>query len=257
MKEIYKTVPSFPDYKVSNKGNVISYRKQNNPKKINPYINYSGYYEISVYVGKKLYKRRVHSLMAEAFLGFKYVSHKSGVINHIDGNKLNNDLNNLEIISSRKNTTHSILENKGYIGTYDIERNKYVSYFRLRGEKIFIGRFDSKEQVTEVYNYCLKISKECNTAKELKNRIKEKFKIVKAKTGRKGKTNFSGVSFQKNRTSPWRAEIRMNKKNISLGNYPTKEQAIEIKKIADDNINLFNEAQQFRELCKNIFNNKN
>lgn len=257
MEEIYKTIPSFPDYKVSNKGNVISYKYKNKPKKINPFINYNGYYEISVYVGKKLFKRRVHSLMAEAFLGFKYVSHKSGVINHIDGNKLNNDINNLEIVSSRKNTTHSILETKGYIGTYDIERNKYVSYFRLRGEKIFIGRFDSKEQVTEVYNYCLKISKECNTAKELKNKVKEKFKIVKAKTGRKGKTKFSGVSFQQNRANPWRAEIRMNNKNISLGNYPTKEQAIEVRKIADDKITLFKTSEQFRKLCKSFLNENN
>lgn len=252
MKEIYKTIPSFPRYKVSNLGNVISYMNEENPKKINPYINHKGYLEISIYSGKKMLKRRVHSLVAEAFLGFKYVSHKSGVVNHIDEDKLNNRLDNLEIISSRKNTTYSILEKKGYIGGYDSNRNKYLSYFRLKGKKVFLGRFDTEKEANDIYHYCLKISKECNTPKELKNKVKEKFNIKRKKPGRKNNSGFSGVSFQKNRANPWRSEIRINNKNYSLGNYLLKEDAIKVKKIANNNIEKFSTPEQFREYCKNL-----
>ena len=48
----------------------------------------------------------IHTIVAEQFIGVVY---KTGLtVNHIDGNKLNNSADNLEIITSPENTRHAI-----------------------------------------------------------------------------------------------------------------------------------------------------
>lgn len=53
----------------------------------------------------KLTSRTVHSLMAVAFLG-GYPTPKH-VVNHIDGNKSNNNISNLEVVTQKQNTQHA------------------------------------------------------------------------------------------------------------------------------------------------------
>lgn len=62
-------------------------------------VNSRGYCCVSLHGKSHL----VHRLIAQAFLG--NVSGK--VINHIDGNKLNNAINNLEIVTQKENIQHS------------------------------------------------------------------------------------------------------------------------------------------------------
>ena len=52
----------------------------------------------------KRFKRDVHRLVAEAFLGVSEVL----VVNHIDHDRYNNDLNNLEWITQQENVLHGI-----------------------------------------------------------------------------------------------------------------------------------------------------
>lgn len=49
--------------------------------------------------------RTVHSLVAEAFLGQR--SSKEALVNHKDGNKLNNRLDNLELCTAHENNLHA------------------------------------------------------------------------------------------------------------------------------------------------------
>ena len=64
----------------------------------------NGYHIISLsYKGKK-YTRKVHRLVAEAFIPNP---EKLPEVNHIDGDKWNNDISNLEWVSSEENTHHA------------------------------------------------------------------------------------------------------------------------------------------------------
>ena len=64
-----------------------------------------GYSSVTLSVNGKKIRKYIHRLVAEYYLGFQ---EKGGrVINHIDGNKQNNNISNLEIISSSENLLHA------------------------------------------------------------------------------------------------------------------------------------------------------
>lgn len=72
--------------------------------KMNPKIPRCGYLRITVKIDGKKISQNIHVLVAEAFLGLRP---KGQQINHIDGNKLNNSVDNLEYISPKLNIKHS------------------------------------------------------------------------------------------------------------------------------------------------------
>lgn len=63
-----------------------------------------GYPQCELYLGSRRCSVKVHRLVAEAFLGLRCVGM---TINHIDGDKANNKLTNLEYISNRENQWHA------------------------------------------------------------------------------------------------------------------------------------------------------
>lgn len=65
----------------------------------------NGYTKISLKFGSKSKTTSIHRLVAEAFIACE----KTGMqVNHIDGNKLNNHVANLEWVTPGENTRHSI-----------------------------------------------------------------------------------------------------------------------------------------------------
>jgi hypothetical protein len=90
MKEIWINIPEFENYQVSNLGNVFS-KKSNKLLCITK--NDKGYCYVQIYKNNKDYHFRLHRLVAKCFIpnpnNFKE-------INHIDGNKQNNCVENLE-----------------------------------------------------------------------------------------------------------------------------------------------------------------
>ena len=114
--EIWKDIDNFPNYQVSNLGNVKSkerYTKARGNEIIHRkefllkgYINKKGYRQVTLYdINKKPKTMRVHKLVALAFIKNK---NNLPQINHKDGNKLNNVVNNLEWISNYDNMQHAI-----------------------------------------------------------------------------------------------------------------------------------------------------
>ncbi len=102
-------------YEVSNKGRVRSVERsviggrgqwnriaKSQEKK--PCIANTGYPVVNLYKGNRYKQRPLHRILAEAFLpnphGYKF-------INHIDGNKLNNNLDNLEWCTQSHNVRHA------------------------------------------------------------------------------------------------------------------------------------------------------
>ena len=64
----------------------------------------SGYPSVSLRINNSYIKERVHRLVGQAFVeGYK----KGLVINHIDGNKLNNEASNLEWCTFSENLKHA------------------------------------------------------------------------------------------------------------------------------------------------------
>ena len=166
MQEIWKDVKGFENcYQISNKGNVkskeltvvMSWLKSaptriKKSKVLVKSIKDNGYEVITFYV-KRHYQKYVHRLVAEAFIGN---IPKGFTVNHIDGNKANNVVENLEIITYRQNTNHyQNTKNKSskYAGVYfNKARRKYVAMIRQpKGKKIYLGGFDNEEDANLAY----------------------------------------------------------------------------------------------------------
>lgn len=105
--EIWKDITGFPGYQVSNRGQIRGFRDfhgniTNNFRILNPRINKDGYYELTIYTSDhKKVTKRIHRLVANAFLG----EHSDLVVNHIDGIKTNNVVENLEFVTAERNST--------------------------------------------------------------------------------------------------------------------------------------------------------
>lgn len=101
-KEIWKTIDYPPNHAVSNYGEVKNLVSGSIRK---PQINNrSGYYHIGFYMNGEHKHIYVHKLVAEAFLGERPPGYQ---INHIDGNKLNNCVDNLEYCTKSDNIRHA------------------------------------------------------------------------------------------------------------------------------------------------------
>ena len=98
------------EYMVSDKGYVLS--KRNKPLK--PSKNHNGYLIVNLLINNKRVGVAVHTLVARAFCN----DYKEGLtVNHKDGNKENNNSNNLEWITLYDNVQHSInILNKNHTG---------------------------------------------------------------------------------------------------------------------------------------------
>ena len=146
LKEIWKEIPNYEGlYWVSNLGNVKSKNK-----KLKPYLD--RYYFVNLYKNKKAKSRRIHVLVAEAFLNHK-PDKQLKVIDHIDNNKTNNLLSNLQIINSRENANkNKKLGISGVRGVcWSSQNKKWQVRLRINNKKINIGYYDNKDYAGKIY----------------------------------------------------------------------------------------------------------
>lgn len=98
MEEVWKDIKGFDGYKISNYGRVKSLPKSGLGGHsydiiMSPNVDKDGYLLIHLHNNKRRYIRKVHRLVAEAFIPNP---DNLPVINHIDENKANNLVTNLE-----------------------------------------------------------------------------------------------------------------------------------------------------------------
>lgn len=126
---MFKKIKGYEDYQVSGDGKVYSIKSN---KILKPDIDKDGYeiYRIrDKYGNRKTFK--CHRLVA-----FTFIENPNNlpIINHIDGNKRNNNLSNLEWCTVQQNTRHAVDTGllKPYtrgIEVYDIFKKRVVSRF--------------------------------------------------------------------------------------------------------------------------------
>ena len=98
--EIFKILKDYPNYEVSNNGNVRRVGKMNNLK---PIDNGKGYKTVHLSNDKGRKLCLIHRLVMTTFESIKELMD----VNHKDGDKANNSLLNLEWITKSDNTRHA------------------------------------------------------------------------------------------------------------------------------------------------------
>ena len=107
MEEIWKTIEDFPNYEVSTFGNI---KNTTTNKMLKLQQNYAGYVKITLCTNnKKSNSCIVHRLVANSFI--PNPENKS-TVNHIDRNKSNNHIDNLEWATMSEQNYHSALVSK-------------------------------------------------------------------------------------------------------------------------------------------------
>lgn len=111
IKEIWKDIPNYEGlYQISNYGQAKSLMfinkqcKNKREKILKTYINNRGYKTIKLAKNKTKKAFFIHRLVAENFIN--NLENKKEV-NHIDGNKLNNNVSNLEWCTRSENMHHA------------------------------------------------------------------------------------------------------------------------------------------------------
>lgn len=99
-----------PNYYVTDTGDVYS-RKHGRIKKLKPEKLINGYLRVSLQNGKTRYRIRIHILVADAFIP---KTDNKTEINHKNGIKTDNRVENLERITHKENMRHyhNILKRK-------------------------------------------------------------------------------------------------------------------------------------------------
>lgn len=99
-EEIWVESEDYPTYEISNAGRV---RNRKTGRIMKNTLRHDGYEQVCLRKDKQQYAKRVHRLVADTFYGH----HDDMEVNHIDGNKSNNILTNLEFCDKSGNALHA------------------------------------------------------------------------------------------------------------------------------------------------------
>ena len=207
-REEFRSISGYEGlYEVSNFGNVKSLT---NDKILKPCLGSRGYYMVRVYKDNKGNTMSIHVLVAMAFLGHKPDGYKI-VVDHIDNNKLNNHVSNLQLISNRENTSKDKKNGTSkYTGvTWYNASNKWLAQIAINSKKKNLGLFETEDEAHETYQKALKMLNEGDLSFMKPKEFSSKYK---------------GVSWQKDRNK-WVSRIKINGKQKNLGSFTSEEDA--------------------------------
>ena len=144
---MWKKIKDYPDYEINRFGEI---KRGNKTLKSQPATN--GYTNICLCKNGKAKMFRLHRLLAETFIPNP---ENKPQINHIDGNKKNNDLSNLEWVTASENALHAIYVTKNKIsprsmmGKFGSEHNRSKSFF-IENENGLIVNYESGLQFSRL-----------------------------------------------------------------------------------------------------------
>jgi hypothetical protein len=153
--EDWKIIDGFSDYKISHLGNVVSC-KFGKTKFISQHIVKEGYNQVTLFADngkKRLF--RVHQLVAKEFLGHT-INGMRNVIDHIDGNKQNNNVSNIRITSQRVNSIGRKNPSSKHRGvSFYKNYNKWCAKIYIDGKENNLGYFLNEEDAAKAYQDAL------------------------------------------------------------------------------------------------------
>lgn len=139
MATIWKPVKGYENYIISTDGkvkNIIT------GKILKGGQNQKGYLQVQLYKNGKRIQPFIHKLVAEAFIDNP---DNKPQVNHIDGNKTNNNISNLEWCDNRENQNHAIKNHlrKNLLAVYQYSKDhKFIKKWETSAEAMRALKID-------------------------------------------------------------------------------------------------------------------
>ncbi len=151
MEEVFKNIPGYDGYQVSDKGSVKSLKTKNGAVLLKCGLDPKGYPRVCIKSNNKRKVVRVHKLVQLAFnLG-------EGMIDHVSGVKSDNSIENLRVVTSRENSQNKIYHRCGklvgssYIKARAHLEKPWLSSIGIGGKSKYIGFFETEQEANEAY----------------------------------------------------------------------------------------------------------
>lgn len=211
---VIKDVPSYEGlYRASSDGVVYRVLKSGFNKAVKGSKNRKGYLVVKLCRGADDQKSfTVHRVIAMTFLGDR----PDGLVtDHIDGNRTNNSVDNLQYITNRENVIKGSLHiDRGQnlpLGVSCTSNGKYRAVRRFEGKSYFLGSFDSPDEASDAYlsaitkEHCIERSRKAKASKSSRH---------------------VGVSYIKAKDR-WRGEFMIKGKSYWTPSFKTEREAFE------------------------------
>jgi hypothetical protein len=174
--EIWEHIPNYDGlYEISNHGRVksLNYRRTGKEKILKNCITggkINGYYQVTLHNNGVRTNHKIHHLVALVFLDHATDGTTNVVINHIDHDRLNNRLDNLELVTHRYNMSC----HKTDVGVSWVkDKNTWQSLIWI-DKSVFLCTSKSKELALDMYEKALNNMHLYNgNAKEFRNALKQ------------------------------------------------------------------------------------
>ena len=162
MQEIWKDIVGYEGlYQVSNLGRVRSLDRiiegsvkdySYKSKILKPGKMTTGYLFVNLYKDKKSSSKRIHKLVATAFLDHVSSGYNS-IVDHIDNDKTNNVVTNLQITTARVNTSKDKKDKTSqYTGViWHKFSKKWTASIRIGKSRKYLGYFVNEEDAHLAY----------------------------------------------------------------------------------------------------------
>ena len=158
MEEIWKDIKGYEGaYKVSDLGRVKSF-KNKKERILKHGIDSNGYPNVGLCVNGVQKTKKIHKLMSIVFLNNISTSSERLVVDHIDNNKQNNRIDNLQIITNRENASKDRVNcSSKFTGVSWIKRDsKWAAHINIKGRSINLGHFKCELAAAKAYKDKLK-----------------------------------------------------------------------------------------------------
>ena len=144
MVETFRIIKDFENYEVSNFGRVRNIKTGRILK--HSIGGNHGYYNVCLRSDGKSYTKNIHTLVGESFLPNPF---NKNCVDHINNNKLDNNVRNLRYATNQENQMNRKLSFKNtsnYKGvSFSKQRNKWMAYIDINGKHKTLGYFDKIE----------------------------------------------------------------------------------------------------------------
>jgi len=158
-------------------------------------------------------------------------------LDHANGNRLDNRIENLRLVTNRENQQNSHKHRNGRLQgcSLDKRRNKWQARIQINGKQISLGHYDTEPEAHTIYYEALTM------LDKSVEEIQAHFGVAQFSSG------YKSVSFHK-QSGKWEARIKINGRLIYLGLYNSEPEAHQIYLKALELINEYVDNKQFRQL---------